>query len=121
MKFNSDIFGRAHPRAGGENLEQSTGAIEAVGSSPRGRGKRIADLVEVIAERLIPARAGKTGERAQQLDAARAHPRAGGENPARRHGRSNDGGSSPRGRGKLFASDVCPLTPGLIPARAGKT
>ena len=30
-------------------------------------------------------------------------------------------GSSPRGRGKLFARDVGPLTPGLIPARAGKT
>ena len=29
----------AHPRVGGENLEQSPGAIEAVGSSPRGRGK----------------------------------------------------------------------------------
>ena len=31
----------AHPRVCGENLEQSTGAVEAIGSSPRVRGKRL--------------------------------------------------------------------------------
>ena len=52
---------RAHPRAGGENLRGFRDPCEGGGSSPRGRGKRkVAADIEAI-DRLIPARAGKTG------------------------------------------------------------
>ena len=30
---------RAHPRVGGENLEEDSGLVDFLGSSPRGRGK----------------------------------------------------------------------------------
>ena len=50
----------AHPRVGGEN----NGGLNLTGwdpgSSPRGRGKRVTHGVEVVADGLIPAWAGKT-------------------------------------------------------------
>ena len=70
----------AHPRAGGENTERRRGGELLGGSSPRGRGKRLRTTQERRLLRLIPARAGKTGEALVRLDAAGAHPRAGGEN-----------------------------------------
>ena len=52
----------AHPRVCGENLEQSIGAVDTVGSSPRVRGKHKPRRVFKSATRLIPACAGKTCE-----------------------------------------------------------
>ena len=49
----------AHPRSRGENLEQSTGAIEAVGSSPLTRGKSAIVALSAAHAGLIPAHAGK--------------------------------------------------------------
>ena len=51
---------RDHPRAGGENAAAWTDEVAATGSSPRGRGKLHGDLERVTANRIIPARAGKT-------------------------------------------------------------
>ena len=50
----------AHPRAGGENRVARCGAGSRGGSSPRGRGKQVAEGFGDVADRLIPARAGKT-------------------------------------------------------------
>ena len=50
-----------------------------------------------------------------------AHPRAGGENLTQLHADSRNGGSSPRGRGKLSGTVARASRAGLIPARAGKT
>ena len=112
---------QAHPRAGGENERRRSRRRGRPGSSPRGRGKRIADLVEVIAERLIPARAGKTLRCISPPRTSAAHPRAGGENIIRQSRAGTLYGSSPRGRGKpplpAPSHPIC----GLIPARAGKT
>ena len=70
----------AHPRAGGENITTSNAKLHVVGSSPRGRGKRRDAAGEEFADRLIPARAGKTGSPTPRRASRTAHPRAGGEN-----------------------------------------
>ena len=112
---------RAHPRAGGENVWERVALGEAVGSSPRGRGKPAVSCPYEAAYGLLPARAGKTSERARDVALHEAHPRAGGENPRRQSRRTRGRGSSPRGRGKLWVW-VCAGGCGrLIPARAGKT
>ena len=92
---------RAHPRAGGENVWVRVALGDAVGSSPRGRGKPGITSADGQTYRLIPARAGKTSERARDVALHEAHPRAGGENAR-----------SSRGRRESLR---------LIPARAGKT
>ena len=50
----------AHPRAGGENSSSSLLSSSEAGSSPRGRGKRVAHVSPFLRRGLIPARAGKT-------------------------------------------------------------
>ena len=112
---------QAHPRAGGENCETLIVSQSPHGSSPRGRGKRRGDGVSVAAAGLIPARAGKTRRRSRTIDGRKAHPRAGGENPARAGRRHHWWGSSPRGRGKPSRHTNLGVCLGLIPARAGKT
>ena len=71
----------AHPRACGENMQQSAGAVESVGSSPRVRGKLAVGGAQVVDDGLIPARAGKTTRAATPKPGCAAHPRACGENP----------------------------------------
>ena len=111
----------AHPRAGGENAAYVGDVPNDTGSSPRGRGKRNQRICDVLDLRLIPARAGKTGEGTGERGDRRAHPRAGGENAFRWAIRASASGSSPRGRGKRRAQTAIRRPSGLIPARAGKT
>ena len=114
-------WGRAHPRACGENAMTSPSPDSLPGSSPRVRGKRAHYNVDVNGTGLIPARAGKTSWMETPLPQRRAHPRACGENiiPFVVDGRLN--GSSPRVRGKLEHARRRPDLQRLIPARAGKT
>ena len=91
------------------------------GSSPRVRGKRIRPGCVPVAERLIPARAGKTFLLAGRLGGPLAHPRACGENQLDGQREAQAGGSSPRVRGKRQERRRRRPHPGLIPARAGKT
>ena len=72
--------GAAHPRAGGENAVMNHPAADALGSSPRGRGKRLPPQQQRKYLGLIPARAGKTCKKPATGGVGRAHPRAGGEN-----------------------------------------
>ena len=111
----------AHPRAGGENQITDLVPDSLEGSSPRGRGKRDCSRRRCQRERLIPARAGKTGIGLCAPLSAPAHPRAGGENVDHAHEGFRCAGSSPRGRGKLERRSRPHAVPGLIPARAGKT
>ena len=92
---------RAHPRAGGENRTLRGESSQDEGSSPRGRGKQIVIPRSLHESRLIPARAGKTGQRSTCARARRAHPRAGGENS--------------------ITARIGHMGRRLIPARAGKT
>ena len=111
----------AHPRAGGENIQGFINGIRSMGSSPRGRGKRVSLKSSRPRRRLIPARAGKTRSAAESRLRRAAHPRAGGENRPLTPRASALAGSSPRGRGKLRARDLQSGVRRLIPARAGKT
>ena len=47
--------GRAHPRAGGENVVRRQIRTKGQGSSPRGRGKHHAGRGPILVFRLIPA------------------------------------------------------------------
>ena len=71
----------AHPRVGGENLSEDDSGFWRLGSSPRGRGKPRARAARCSRRGLIPAWAGKTWDVGTVPD--------------------RQGGSSPRGRGKL--------------------
>ena len=71
-----------------------------MGSSPRGRGKRVDTTTVIVCNGLIPARAGKTRSPGNFALKKKAHPRAGGENIAGDYDRYREWGSSPRGRGK---------------------
>ena len=115
------IVGRAHPRAGGENDPGSKETMALPGSSPRGRGKRDVAGGDRVGCGLIPARAGKTEAICLTSFETSAHPRAGGENRARRTVTIPAPGSSPRGRGKRRQRQRPGQPAGLIPARAGKT
>ena len=57
---NGDSLLWAHPRAGGENGWEDVADLSAMGSSPRGRGKRQIRDQRRDDRGLIPARAGKT-------------------------------------------------------------
>ena len=71
---------RAHPRVGGENSTRRTSPASSRGSSPRGRGKRLPKVCDLLRGGLIPAWAGKTPRRRRPGTAPGAHPRVGGEN-----------------------------------------
>ena len=111
----------AHPRVGGENdfdIERLAGVL---GSSPRGRGKRLGQEEVAGVEGLIPAWAGKTGGVEVLPRGVGAHPRVGGENASLTMMCAIVGGSSPRGRGKQVEALLVQVLHGLIPAWAGKT
>ena len=113
--------GTAHPHAGGENKDGVIDRLSIGGSSPRGRGKLLADGRAGPCDRLIPARAGKTSAHSRMSRPSRAHPRSGGENMTKLTGFAAAPGSSPRGRGKPDVAVFLLEAVRLIPARAGKT
>ena len=111
----------AHPRACGENLGLFFDEAREEGSSPRMRGKHAAETSVGLAERLIPAHAGKTQAWAWLVQGAGAHPRACGENGAVDLAARPALGSSPRMRGKQARVWKSRSPTRLIPAHAGKT
>ena len=70
----------AHPRSRGENASQVRRWLEAKGSSPLTRGKRLLSDRRDVARGLIPAHAGKTSPCWWPARRLRAHPRSRGEN-----------------------------------------
>ena len=85
------------------------------------RGKLTYPRYSVKSSRITPAHAGKT-QRAQRANPAlKDHPRACGENNIQRRDDTNELGSPPRMRGKLFLVPVCDGRVGITPAHAGKT
>ena len=113
--------GTAHPRACGENSPGRDTQRAGLGSSPRMRGKRGFFVPCNRPQRLIPAHAGKTGDRLRDLEIKAAHPRACGENPKPSRLPCLPHGSSPRMRGKPRNRIRRLVRTGLIPAHAGKT
>ena len=112
---------RAHPRVCGENDARRSAFDSARGSSPRVRGKLIAQPRPPALPRLIPACAGKTVRVGSTSMTSGAHPRVCGENWSTASRRSTASGSSPRVRGKRRDRRGQFHGLGLIPACAGKT
>ena len=111
----------AHPRVCGENDLVAWFSQTPGGSSPRVRGKLSHIAADRHEQRLIPACAGKTLRILFPCYKYTAHPRVCGEN---RHGGwrgAEEGGSSPRVRGKRLCVLGHRGFSGLIPACAGKT
>ena len=71
--------------------------------------------------RIIPARAGQTGDTASQRQSSTDHPRACGANVGQEFGEQQQAGSSPRVRGKLVGRAHSVVIRRIIPARAGQT
>ena len=111
----------AHPRACGENDEETPFIRSEWGSSPRVRGKPPDPRRPSGRRGLIPARAGKTPVHPGQRVDPRAHPRACGENVEPIAYATGGQGSSPRVRGKHELARISDALGRLIPARAGKT
>ena len=111
----------AHPRVCGENRVSVVERADDSGSSPRVRGKRDSHTGERVANRLIPACAGKTLSRHALHLSRRAHPRVCGENCVSYCGMCCVWGSSPRVRGKRVSLCGMVIDFRLIPACAGKT
>ena len=89
------------------------------GSSPRVRGKRLADRLRDASLALIPARAGKTGWSWCGRSWRPAHPRACGENTTRTASEAENAGSSPRVRGTVDSEGDKAGGGDLIPTCAG--
>ena len=90
----------AHPRSRGENGQASASYFAGQGSSPLTRGKPHRTVGRPGPPGLIPAHAGKTGERAESGCGQRAHPRSRGENALITVAAMVVAGSSPLTRGK---------------------
>ena len=111
----------AHPRSRGENTLSVMVFISGSGSSPLTRGKRFNVAFRELADRLIPAHAGKTMCDGRTLSSFRAHPRSRGENREGPRSTVRRPGSSPLTRGKQASICVRTARRRLIPAHAGKT
>ena len=110
-----------HPRACGANSLASFLLLSFDGSSPRVRGKPLADRQRPQRERIIPARAGQTPDPDAWSWLRPDHPRACGANVDHLACVPFPAGSSPRVRGKhsICARPVSRTR--IIPARAGQT
>ena len=91
------------------------------GLSPRGRGKRTARKASPTKTRSIPAWAGETGPHTRQYRLLQVYPRVGGGNMGKPGRAGNQGGLSPRGRGKRPAATSQVHLARSIPAWAGET
>ena len=91
----------AHPRSRGENRVLPWPGWPPCGSSPLTRGKPELAGETQLAQRLIPAHAGKTLDNRRSVIMTAAHPRSRGENRSSSSRVSVTGGSSPLTRGKL--------------------
>ena len=111
----------AHPRSRGENRKSLLPTASQYGSSPLTRGKRSKQPPTVETRRLIPAHAGKTCEWTAITGCLAAHPRSRGENTVYSVPGVAIHGSPPLTRGKPALPPQRRVSPGLIPAHAGKT
>ena len=110
-----------HPRSRGVYPASSSKLPHVVGSSPLARGLPRIMLSEVIAEGIIPARAGFTGRDGELCLGARDHPRSRGVYWKFSPTQPPTGGSSPLARGLRMTAGLLAGVGGIIPARAGFT
>ena len=110
-----------HPRSRGENVIPDGEQRGRPGSPPLARGKLWLDDDVECANRITPARAGKTSAFRGCIAAPVDHPRSRGENAVVCVGVSVTGGSPPLARGKPEIQVARLRERRITPARAGKT
>ena len=110
-----------HPRACGEHLPEKLTSCVKSGSSPRLRGTLGISDRAGLPGRFIPAPAGNTPRRGDDLHKPAVHPRACGEHHQFGSCPSWFSGSSPRLRGTLTYPDAACGDDRFIPAPAGNT
>ncbi len=110
-----------HPRVCGEHGWKTGTKTVISGSSPRLRGTRTLQRIDVGLGRFIPAFAGNTSTEWCILIVPSVHPRVCGEHGGRNDARRSFGGSSPRLRGTRAASALGIQRSRFIPAFAGNT
>ena len=109
-----------HPCAGGEKNKELEGVWLPMGSPPRGRGKVLYRVPEVVPVRITPAWAGKRSKLQEAIRGGRDHPRVGGEKLQSRFHVLGVLGSPPRGRGKVITPPLLSKPSRITPAWAGK-
>ena len=110
-----------HPRSRGVyDVNQGEG-FKYRGSSPLARGLPGVGVVDGDGDRIIPARAGFTGDGPASWVAARDHPRSRGVYVRCPWASRIRMGSSPLARGLRALTSPLTLPQGIIPARAGFT
>ena len=115
----STIEGNPRGR-GGDFSVVINGAIKE-GQSPRARGRRLLDVGVGDLTRAIPAGAGETVGRHRPCCACRGNPRGRGGDLLAWRTDADQGGQSPRARGRLSAIPAGTSSEGAIPAGAGET
>ena len=113
--------GRVHPRVCGGNPINGGAMTDAMGPSPRVRGKRFDGERTISGTGSIPACAGETRARSRLRRMAGVHPRVCGGNVRTAAWLRLRQGPSPRVRGKRTAQGSEAREGGSIPACAGET
>ena len=93
-----------HPRVGGEKHRLMPRKRQKKGSPPRGRGKGMGQAAHQCNDGITPAWAGKRVEISKIVSDYGDHPRVGGEKSVNCLTSQPQGGSPPRGRGKVLRS-----------------
>ena len=112
---------RDHPRACGEELCVFKERDTKRGSPPRVRGRVFLPRAGLYRCGITPARAGKSSRGWPFWPGCRDHPRACGEEHSGRPPCAHLPGSPPRVRGRVLLLGCRFVTPGITPARAGKS
>ena len=110
-----------HPRSCGANLFRVSTHLLPIGSSPLVRGQQPSSRLSTVVSRIIPARAGPTGQSVEIQCDRPDHPRSCGANSRCLMGAFTQDGSSPLVRGQLIIVVPINATQRIIPARAGPT
>ena len=110
-----------HPRSRGVYWNEGEHRVTLLGSSPLARGLLGGRPAPAQEARIIPARAGFTGERPRTRGPRSDHPRSRGVYSRGSMTPLFLEGSSPLARGLPHPGEPCPRPPRIIPARAGFT
>ena len=110
-----------HPRIRGEHRLASEMQVTSPGSSPHTRGARVAQSIQAIQARIIPAYAGSTPDFRRGLPEAADHPRIRGEHTGCPSTSWRWKGSSPHTRGAQDDDPGVFECARIIPAYAGST
>ncbi len=115
------ISSKVHPRVRGGDTGRLKRKIQALGPSPRARGRHLFITTTVLVKRSIPACAGETLGNEMSYEAFAVHPRVRGGDAGRPNAAISSTGPSPRARGRRPDPGGEGQQRGSIPACAGET